>query len=219
VVHVGKRAGCASTPQGFIERLMVREALAGERVVRLKGGDPLLFGRAGEEIAALREAGVRVEVVNGITAGLAAAGALQASWTDRRHAAHGVMLVTGHAQPGARGPDWDAIGRAAASGMTLVLYMGVAQAAHIVARLRAWLPGDVPAAIVQHASGPDERRALTTLDGLVQRLEHDRFGSPAVWIVGQVLDSAPALAAARDAVRAAGPMPAPAPRAPGARIG
>ena len=69
IVHVGKRGGCASTPQHFICKLLVREALAGERVVRLKGGDPLVFGRAGEELAALRAAGVPVEVVNGITSG------------------------------------------------------------------------------------------------------------------------------------------------------
>lgn len=78
VVKVGKRGGCASTPQAFIERLLVREALAGEKVVRLKGGDPLVFGRAGEEIAALREAGLAVQVVNGITSGLAAVNALGA---------------------------------------------------------------------------------------------------------------------------------------------
>ena len=94
LVRVGKRGGCASTPQEFIEKLMVREALAGERVVRLKGGDPLVFGRAGEEIAALRAAGLEVEIVNGITSGLAAAGSAGIGWTDRRAGAQGVLLVT-----------------------------------------------------------------------------------------------------------------------------
>ncbi|MBP6766085.1 MAG: uroporphyrinogen-III C-methyltransferase, partial [Rubrivivax sp.] len=120
IVHVGKRGGCASTPQHFICKLLVREALAGERVVRLKGGDPLVFGRAGEELAALRAAGVPVEVVNGITSGLAAVNALGTGWTDRQAGAQGVLLITGHPQPGSQGPDWDAIAAVAASGITLV---------------------------------------------------------------------------------------------------
>ena len=86
VVHVGKRGGCRSTPQAFIEKLMVSEALAGQRVVRLKGGDPFIFGRGGEEAAALRSHGIEVEIVNGITSGLAAATALGVPWTHRDHA-------------------------------------------------------------------------------------------------------------------------------------
>ena len=88
-------------------------------MVRLKGGDPLVFGRAGEEMAALREAGVPVQVVNGITSGLAAVNALGTGWTDRRAGAQGVLLVTGHPQPGSAGPDWEAIASVAASGVTL----------------------------------------------------------------------------------------------------
>ena len=91
IVHVGKRGGCASTPQAFIERLMVAEARRGERVVRLKGGDPFVFGRGGEEAAHLRAAGIEVEVVNGITAGLAAATSIGVPLTHRDHA-HGVDL-------------------------------------------------------------------------------------------------------------------------------
>ncbi|HSI52177.1 MAG TPA: uroporphyrinogen-III C-methyltransferase [Ideonella sp.] len=190
IVHVGKRGGCASTPQAFIEKLLVREALAGEKVVRLKGGDPLVFGRAGEEIAALREAGVPVVVVNGITAGLAAVNALGTGWTDRRHA-QGVMLVTGHAQPGASGPDWAAIGAAAATGITLVIYMGVAQAPQLVAQLlAAGLPAELPAGVVQHASTDHQRCGLSTLGGLVEMLHSQQFGSPAVLVIGHVLDAA-----------------------------
>ena len=187
VIAVGKRGGCASTPQDFIEKLMLREALAGEKVVRLKGGDPLVFGRAGEEIAALRRAGVAVEVVNGITAGLAAAAALGVGWTDRRVGAQATLLVTGHAKPGSDGPDWDAIAAAAAGGVTLVIYMGVARLARIVDRLRRTLPASLPAAVVQHASGGDERRLVTSLGRLVGDVATHGFGSPAVLIVGQVL--------------------------------
>jgi uroporphyrin-III C-methyltransferase len=188
VVKVGKRGGCASTPQAFIERLLVREALAGEKVVRLKGGDPLVFGRAGEEIAALREAGVDVQVVNGITSGLAAVNALGTGWTDRR-CAQGVMLVTGHAQPGHPGPDWGAIGAAAASGLTLVVYMGVAQAPDIVDGLLRQLPADWPAAVVQAATSARERCGLTTLSELPAMLQHEGFGSPAVLVIGRVLEA------------------------------
>ena len=190
VVRVGKRGGCASTPQAFIEKLMVREALAGERVVRLKGGDPLVFGRAGEEIAALGAAGVDVQIVNGITSGLAAAASVGVGWTDRRAGAQGVLLVTGHAGQGCVEPDWDAIARVAASGVTLVVYMGVARAEAIVDRLRVALPAALPVAVVQRASARDEVVARTTLGGLVDTLRADRIGSPAILVIGRVVDGA-----------------------------
>jgi uroporphyrin-III C-methyltransferase len=192
VIPVGKRGGCASTPQDFIEKLMVREALAGEKVVRLKGGDPLIFGRAGEEIAALRGAGLAVEVVNGITAGLGAAATLGVGWTDRRVGAQATLLVTGHAQPGSAGPDWAALGAMAASGVTLVIYMGVSHIERIVRGLRETLSASVPAAIVQHASTGAERRLLSTLGRLVADAAAHGFGSPAVLIIGDVLREAEA---------------------------
>ncbi len=190
IVHVGKRGGCQSTPQSFICKLLVREALAGERVVRLKGGDPLVFGRAGEEQAALREAGVPVVVVNGITSGLAAVNALGTGWTDRQAGAQGVLLVTGHPQPGSAGPDWDAISAVAASGITVVIYMGVLQAPSIVSALRRRLPDDLPAAAVQHASTSKQRSVLVTLGTLIKGLSSEAIGSPAVIIIGRVLDAA-----------------------------
>jgi uroporphyrin-III C-methyltransferase len=190
IVQVGKRGGCASTPQDFIEKLMVREALAGERVVRLKGGDPLVFGRAGEEIAALRAAGLDVVVVNGITAGLGAAATLGIGWTDRRADAQGVLLVTGHTGRDCKGQDWAAVARVAASGVTLVIYMGIAQVETIARRLREALPGDLPVAVVQHASTARERSACTTLDGLVAFVAAEAFGSPAILIVGRVVEAA-----------------------------
>ncbi|MEK8030502.1 uroporphyrinogen-III C-methyltransferase [Ideonella sp. DXS29W] len=188
VVNVGKRGGCASTPQAFIERLLVREAQAGEKVVRLKGGDPLVFGRAGEEMAALREAGIEVQVVNGITSGLAAAQALGTGWTDRRWA-QGVILVTGHAQAGHDGPDWDSIGAAAARGLTLVVYMGLSRVEQIVQALRRHVPGDWPAAVVQGASTATQRQALTTLERLPALIETEGFRSPAVLVMGRVLEA------------------------------
>jgi uroporphyrin-III C-methyltransferase len=192
VVHVGKRGGCRSTPQAFIEQLMLREAQAGERVVRLKGGDPTIFGRGGEEAEFLRAHGVEVEIVPGITAGLAAAGALGAPLTHRAHA-HGVIFVTGHAKDEAAALDWGALGAAAAQGLTLVVYMGVAQAAALQAGLRRALPGATPVGIAQNASRPEQRVAHTTLDGLLRTLAEQRLGSPAILIVGDVLRGAAAL--------------------------
>ena len=190
VMRVGKRGGCESTPQAFIERLMVAQAGAGERVVRLKGGDPYVFGRGGEEAQRLRAQGIEVEVVPGITAGLAAAGALGAPWTHREHA-QGVMLVTGHPQAGGRGPDWAALGATAATqNLTLVIYMGMARLATLQQGLLASLPAATPAAIVQHAGTPAARQAMTTLGELADCAVRDGLGSPAIVIVGDVLRAA-----------------------------
>ncbi|MBC7938263.1 MAG: uroporphyrinogen-III C-methyltransferase [Chitinophagaceae bacterium] len=192
VVHVGKRGGCASTPQAFIEKLMVSEALRGETVVRLKGGDPLIFGRGGEEAEHLRAAGVDVEIVNGISSGLAAATALGVPWTHRRHA-HGVMLVTGHAGESNADLHWPTLAAAAAQGLTLVVYMGVQRLDTIRSGLLAALPGATPAALVQNASRNDERQVVTTLHDLLAATRQARICSPAVLIVGDVLQGLRAL--------------------------
>ena len=212
IIHVGKRGGCASTPQDFIEKLMVREALAGERVVRLKGGDPLIFGRGGEEIEALRRAGLEVEIVNGITAGLAAAAALGVGWTDRRVDSQATLLVTGHARPGSPGPDWGAIAALAASDVTLVIYMGVSHVDRIVGRLLCTLPASLPAAVVQHASSGGERRLVSTLGDLVDDVAAHGFGSPAILIIGRVLVDADARGR-HDPARLPAAMPGPQARA------
>jgi len=191
-VYVGKRGGCASTPQAFIEKLMIAEAQRGERVVRLKGGDPFVFGRGGEEAEHLRAAGVQVEVVNGITSGLAAATALGVPLTHRDHA-RGVMLVTGHAKEGGSAPHWPTLGAAAAQGLTLVVYMGVSQLEAIVDGLSSALPATTPAALVQAATTAAERRLVSTLDRLAADARAHAIGSPAVLIIGDVLRGAAAL--------------------------
>ena len=186
IVHVGKRGGCASTPQAFIHKLMVAEAKRGETVVRLKGGDPFIFGRGGEEAEHLRAAGVSVDVVNGISSGLAAAAALGVPWTHREHA-HGVLLVTGHAGAGQSDLHWPTLAAAAAQGLTLVVYMGMKRLALIQAGLLGPLGADTPAAIVECASTPRERRLLSTLGRLKADADIAGVGSPAVLIVGDVL--------------------------------
>ena len=186
IVHVGKRGGCKSTPQAFIEKLMVMAALEGETVVRLKGGDPFIFGRGGEEVQALKAAGIQVEVVNGITAGLAAVTSLGVPLTHRQHA-QGVVFVTGHAQPGA-GIDWRALSATAAQAkLTLVIYMGVSGAQHIQDELLSGLDADTPVAVIQNASLPTQRHAVTTLAALHSTIEREQLQSPSVMVVGDVL--------------------------------
>ncbi len=182
IVEVGKRGGCRSTPQAFIEQRMVRDALAGRRVVRLKGGDPFVFGRGGEEVLTLRAAGVDVEVVHGITSGIAAPAALGIPVTHRG-ASSGVVLVTGHPAHD-QAPDWEVLAR---SGLTLVIYMGMANAPSIVERLLAGgLAADTPAAVVQDATQPGERGLRSTLARLVDDIAAAQLASPAILVIGAV---------------------------------
>ena len=196
VVRVGKRGGCRSTPQAFICRLMRRYALQGLRVVRVKGGDALMFGRAGEEIAFLREAGVPVRIVNGISAAFAAAASLGVSLTHREHC-HGITFVTAHTADHGE-PDWEVLAR---GGTTLAIYMGMGRLASIVDGLLRHLPSDTPAAIVQSASQACEQRVLAPLHGLVGAASVLERGLPGLILVGPAL----AEASAGTAVAATGP--------------
>lgn len=187
IVHVGKRGGCQSTPQAFIEKLMVMAAREGEVVVRLKGGDPFIFGRGGEEVEHLQSQGISVQVVNGITAGLGGLTALGVPLTHRQHA-HGVVFVTGHAKPGDSGTDWVALAATVRDAkLTLVIYMGVSGATQIQQQLLTGLPASTRVAIIQHATLPQQRHAVTTLGQLVDTLAREGLGSPAVIVVGDVV--------------------------------
>ena len=224
IVEVGKRGGCPSTPQAFIERLLVHEARAGRRVVRLKGGDPMIFGRAGEELDALRAAGLEAEVVPGISAALGAAASLRLSLTDRRHAP-GVAFVTGHAQPGGEEPDWAALAR---SGLTLVVYMGLRRAVAVArALLSGGLAPDTPTVTVRRATLADEQHHLGTLGALAQPQAHSaepalapravtaaaataavdiaEAAAPGLLIIGDVVRGLQALARDTGTASAAGP--------------
>lgn len=196
VVHVGKRGGCRSTPQAFIEKRMLQEALAGENVVRLKGGDPFVFGRGGEEVAYLQAHGVSVTVINGITAGLAGVTALGAPLTHRDHA-HGVVFVTGHAKQDADNRiDWQGLARTAAQAkLTLVIYMGVKNAADIQSDLLCGLTANTPVAVVQNVSLPNQRQVVCTLGDMCQTMTQHAMGSPCVMVVGHVLQGLLALQA------------------------
>jgi uroporphyrin-III C-methyltransferase len=186
IIHVGKRGGCQSTPQAFIEKLILMAVREGENVVRLKGGDPFLFGRGGEEVEHLAQAGIHVEVVNGITAGLAAVTSLGVPLTHREHA-HGVVFITGHPKPGSSGTDWRALAATAHSArLTLVIYMGVNGVQHIQQELLTGLPPGTPVAIIQNASLPTQRHAVTTLDCLQDTILDAKLASPSVIVVGDV---------------------------------
>ena len=193
IVYVGKRGGCKSTPQAFIEKLMLMAVKEGDNVVRLKGGDPFIFGRGGEEVEHLRAAGIEVSVVNGITAGLAAVTSLGVPLTHRQHA-HGVVFVTGHAKPGHAGTDWAALATTAAQArLTLVIYMGVTGSQHIQNELLQGLSPRTPVAIIQNASLPMQRHAVCTLASMHATIAQEHLQSPSVIVVGDVLQGLLAL--------------------------
>ncbi len=186
IVYVGKRGGCKSTPQAFIEKMMIAEYKKGEAVVRLKGGDPMIFGRAGEELAALTTANVPCSVVNGITSGLAAATGLSIPLTHRDHA-HGVVFVTGHAAPDGAETDWAALGLMANQlKLTLVIYMGVSHASLIQKGLQMHCPSNMPVALIQNASTAQARHAITQLDQLTRTIEQEALCSPLIMVIGDV---------------------------------
>ncbi|CAG9168744.1 Uroporphyrinogen-III C-methyltransferase [Cupriavidus laharis] len=187
VEWVGKRGGRCSVSQDRIQQLTLMHALAGKEVARVKGGDPLLFGRGGEESAFLRAHGVPVEVVNGISSGQAAAQALGVALTHRAHC-HGVSFVTAHTSDHGC-PDWRAL---ASSGTTLVIYMGMSRLAAIRdALLAAGMRPGMPAAVVMHAGGDGQRYWTGTLATLGEALDAG-LASPAVIMIGAVLSDATA---------------------------
>ena len=200
--YVGKRAGRHSITQEGINRLMVRAARRGDRVVRLKCGDPFVFGRGGEEAIALRAAGVDVEVVPGVTAAFAAPALAGIPVTHRGHAA-GVVVVSGHAEP-AFGPLLDGIAPDAA---TIVVLMGVANRGPIARRLldRHWAP-DTPAALVFGASHEGAHRWVGRLDELGRARVTDE-DAPGTIVIGPVVSLAPLVGSVMAAPSAAEPAP------------
>ena len=182
-ISVAKRKSRHSYSQDEINRMLVAFAREGLEVVRLKGGDPFIFGRGGEELEACREAGVTCHVVPGVTAALAASASAGAPLTHRG-SAQAVTFVTGHAAQG-REPDLDWASLAKAN-HTVVIYMGLSQAAPIAARLMAaGRAGATPALIVENASRGSERRVVTTLSGLAEAA--CALSGPALLIVGEAM--------------------------------
>jgi len=198
---VGKRGGRASCKQEEINDLMIKLARQGKRVVRLKSGDPMIFGRAGEEIAELRAAGITAEVVPGITAALAMAASLGVSLTHRAHA-QSLRLITGHGRNGDLPPGLDWAGLADPAS-TLVFYMAGRTAPRIARRLMdAGLPAATPVVVVESLSRADESRRAGSLAGL-PALCADEFDGPVLIGVGQVFAAPVAAAAAAPFLSAA----------------
>ncbi|MDD2056149.1 uroporphyrinogen-III C-methyltransferase [Pseudomonas sp. GD03860] len=182
VIAVGKRGGCRSTPQAFIQRLMLRYARQGRCVARLKGGDPCIFGRGGEEAAWLQSHGIVAELVNGITAGLAAATQCGISPT-LRGISRGVTLVTAHTQDDSP-LNWQAL---AQGGTTLVVYMGVSKLDEVRQGLiEGGMPTDTPVAMIENASLPQQREQRSTLSRLTEDAASFELRSPAILVIGEV---------------------------------
>ncbi len=197
VIAVGKRGGCKSTPQVFIEKLLVSYAKQGKTVARLKGGDPFVFGRGGEEMEALAAEGIEVEVIPGVTAGIGAPAALGIPVTHR-DVARGVTFVTGHTKDG-REPNWEALVR---SGMTLVIYMGLTRLKEITSELRrAGMQEETPACVIENGTLKNQKQRITTLGNL----SADGFGSPAIIVMGDVVRFA-RITSALPVLRVAGGM-------------
>jgi uroporphyrin-III C-methyltransferase len=184
IIATGKRGGCKSTPQAFIEKLMIRYARRGATVARLKGGDPLVFGRGGEEMEVLAEAGIDCEVVSGISSGIAVPAMLGIPVTHR-NVSRGVTFITGHARDDTATPDWSAL---RACGTTLVVYMGIKRIAALVnGMLAAGYPADTPACAIQNGTLESQASVIATLAALPQAVAAANLGSPAILVIGEVV--------------------------------
>ena len=183
IVHVGKRGGCESTSQHFINRMMISLAELGQKVVRLKGGDPFLFGRGGEEVLALKAAGIPHQVISGVTSGIAVPANLGIPVTHRAFS-HGVTFVTGHTQDGKQ-PNWSAL---VATKTTLVIYMGIKHLAEIVKNLlAAGMDSSMPCIAIQHGTLTTERHVMATLGILPMAVKQENLASPAIIVIGDVV--------------------------------
>jgi uroporphyrin-III C-methyltransferase len=186
VINVGKRGGCKSTPQQFIERMMIRFARAGAMVGRIKGGDPFVFGRGGEEMLALRDAGINVTVVPGVTAGCAAPGALHIPVTHRDFS-RGVTFITGHTKTDAA-LNYSAL---AHSDTTLVIYMGITNLSEIAEGLiAAGMPRNTPACAIRNGTWQDQVSVIATLETLALDVAEAKLTSPAIIVIGEVVSLA-----------------------------
>lgn len=183
-IYVGKEAGRHTLPQEKINDLLIELATAGVDVVRLKGGHPFIFGRGGEEIEQLIEHGIPCEVVPGITAasGMSACAGIPLTHRDFAQAC---IFVTGHLQDGSVDLDWPTLAR---PHQTIVVYMGIAALAEICHQLvRHGLPASTPAAIIRHATLPDQQVIVATLDSLPAETKAAGIASPALIVVGEVV--------------------------------
>ncbi|MFG6104357.1 uroporphyrinogen-III C-methyltransferase [Leptothoe sp. EHU-05/26/07-4] len=195
VIDAGKRRGRHSMVQQDITQLLIEQAKINAVVVRLKGGDPFVFGRGGEEMMGLLEAGIDVEVVPGITAGIAAPAYAGIPVTHRNYSSS-VTFVTGHEAAGKYRPqvNWSAL---AHGSETIVIYMGVHNLVNIVSELTAaGMAEETSVALVRWGTRPDQEELIGTLATIVQQVEEQQFQAPAIAIIGRVVDLYETLASA-----------------------
>jgi uroporphyrin-III C-methyltransferase/precorrin-2 dehydrogenase/sirohydrochlorin ferrochelatase/uroporphyrin-III C-methyltransferase len=195
-LYVGKMAGCHTVPQDQINALLVDLARAGKRVVRLKGGDPFIFGRGSEEAVHLARTGIDFEIVPGVTSASGCAAAFRIPLTHRG-VATGVRYVTGHCRDGADlDLDWRGL---ADSDTTLVIYMGRANLPIICARLMgAGMPRQTPAAAIAEGTTPRQRICRATVETLAEKVASAGLGSPLLVVIGSVVAFGERLAAMTD---------------------
>jgi uroporphyrin-III C-methyltransferase len=199
LVYAGKERANHALPQRDINALLVSLARRGLRVVRLKGGDPFVFGRGGEEAQALAAAGVPFEVVPGVTAACGVAAAARIPLTHRDHA-HTLTFVAGHLRDGTMALDWPALAR---PGQTLVVYMGLAGLPELCRQLVAHgRSPDTPAAVVQQGTLPTQRIVRATLRTLASRVAAEGLEPPTMIVVGEVVALSETLAASSPALAA-----------------
>jgi uroporphyrin-III C-methyltransferase / precorrin-2 dehydrogenase / sirohydrochlorin ferrochelatase len=183
-ICVGKAAGGSGSTQAEINALLIEHALQGKRVVRLKGGDPFIFGRGGEELEALQKAHIRFSVIPGITAAAGCAAYAGIPLTHRDHA-HSVTFVTGHEDGDGREPDYQALAK---PGITAVFYMGLARVGHIAARLvQHGAPEALPAALIAQGTLENQRVITGTLGTIAAAAARAGLESPALLVVGNVV--------------------------------
>ena len=184
LICVGKAAGGGGSTQAEINALLIEHALQGKRVVRLKGGDPFIFGRGGEELEALRKARIRFSVIPGITAAAGCAAYAGIPLTHRDYA-HSVTFITGHEDGAGREPDYQALAK---PGITAVFYMGLARVEHIAARLvQHGAPEALPAALVAQGTLENQRVITGTLATIAAAAARAGLESPALLVVGEVV--------------------------------
>ncbi len=183
-IYAGKKAADHALPQRDINALLIRLARAGHRVIRLKGGDPYVFGRGGEEAGDLAEAGIPFEVVPGVTAASGIAAYAGIPLTHRDHA-QAVIFATGYLKDGSVALDWPMLARPR---QTIVIYMGISRLAEICDQLMAHgLPATTPAAVVRHGTTRDQRVLTRPLDALASAATEAAVKPPALLIVGEVV--------------------------------
>jgi uroporphyrin-III C-methyltransferase len=186
-INAGKRRGMHSLLQEEISHLLIEKAREAAIVVRLKGGDPFIFGRGGEEMEELVKAGISVEVVPGITSGIAAPAYAGIPLTHRAHSSS-VTFVTGHEGAGKYRPavNWQAI---AHGSETIVVYMGMHNLSYIVEQLEAaGLSPETSVALIRWGTRPEQEELIGTLATILQQIEMSQFGAPAIAVIGSVVD-------------------------------